>query len=124
MCADSASGSHSIYIVYTIAIAVRVKRTQPTVPLAICSRTDQRPRDSNPRQASSYLPRKKSPSWGRCSVRCVGENVLQMSGFLVERREHVDASGGAVGVVVGCGVAGGGAGAAGGSGTDRCVAGA
>src|SRR5664280_431354 len=66
MCADSASGSHSIYIVYTIAIAVRVKRTQPTVPLAICSRTDQRPRDSNPRQASRGFLRKRGVAGARC----------------------------------------------------------
>src|SRR2546426_5732990 len=46
-----------------------------------------------------------------------------MNGFLVERRTDADTSGRAVGVAVGCGVAGGGARAAGGSGSDRRAAG-
>jgi hypothetical protein len=60
---------------------------------------------------------------GRFSVRCDGENSLQVMGFLVEREEHVDASGWAAGVLVGRHVADRGEGSPAGSGGVGCVVG-
>src|ERR1019366_7327377 len=77
------------------------------------------------RSAAAYvylLPAEKVGCWGACSVRSDRQNVLQMSGFLVEGGRYVDVVCGAGGVLVGRGVAGRGQGVAAGSGGAGFVA--